>query len=641
MALGPDTVGRKLLWSIALPGLIVALLGVGYFWRETRLAVRETTHREALALAEFVASAFALPQAEGAPPHGALVEVMGSDTRLFRPLRELRVLTPDGRIRWSRQREEEGRAHPEAARLTVPAPETARSNEHGTEVVRPLGGPECASCHVGDSAQRLGVLHVRLSEPALQQQLTGVFSHALLAVLVLAGIIAVATALSLNLFLTRPLRKLSGAMRRAEAGDFLVRAEARGTDEIAQLGAAFNQMLARLTSMKVEEIDTHRDLALVKEKLALREQVEAHIGELQLLFEVAHSLNSTLELSELLERITRLVVERLQIPDFSIMLVNADGLLEVRTAWPADRGLEGLTFAIGEGACGRAAQSQKTVYLPDLKDPSCVFARRGLVSGEDEGSLISVPMMHMDTLLGVINFQRPDVAAFNPGELELLTAVTEQAAMAVKNARLHAEAITLTMTDPLTGVPNRRHLFSKLEQELARAHRFSTQVSILMVDIDHFKRLNDVAGHRAGDETLRRVADLLRSRIRKVDTLARYGGEEFMLVLPQTNKVDAAEVAEKLRRAVAEATFLAVPNLPTGHVTISIGVSNFPVDAVDQGAVVDCADSALYASKRGGRNRVTAYETGMELHPGRERGPRPAVPSAEPPPSPSLPVAKA
>ena len=88
MALGPDTVGRKLLWSIALPGLIVALLGVGYFWRETRLAVRDTPHREALALAEFVASSFALPQAEGTPPHGALVEVMGSDTRLFRPVRD-------------------------------------------------------------------------------------------------------------------------------------------------------------------------------------------------------------------------------------------------------------------------------------------------------------------------------------------------------------------------------------------------------------------------------------------------------------------------------------------------------------------------------------------------------------------------
>lgn len=623
------------MWSIALPGLIVALLGLAYSWKETRQAVRDTTHREALALAEFVAMAFALPQADGAPPHDALTGVLGSDTRLFRPVRELRVVTPDGRIRWSRQREEEGQLHAEAARLTAPAPETARTHEQGTEVVRPLGGPECVGCHAEDSAQRLGVLQVSLSEPVLQRQLSGVFSGALLAVLMLGAILAVATALSLHFFLARPLRRLSAAMRRAEEGDVLVRADARGTDEIAQLGAAFNQMLARITSMKVEEIDTHRDLALVKEKLALKEELEEHLGELQLLFEVARSLNSTLELSELLTRITRLMVERLHIPEFSIMLVNAEGLLEVQTAWPASRGLEGLTFAVGEGACGRAAETLKTVYIPDLTDPTSVFARRGLVSGPEEGSLLCVPMLHMGTLLGVINFQRMQVAGFSPTEIELLTAVADQAAMAVKNARLHAEAVTLTMTDPLTGVPNRRQLFSRLEQELARAQRFGAHLSILMVDIDHFKRLNDVAGHRAGDDALRRVADLLRSKVRKVDLVARYGGEEFMLVLPQTSKADACEVAEKLRRTVAETPLLAAPGLPTGHVTISVGVSTYPVDATGQDTLVDCADAALYASKRTGRNRVMPYEAGMELHPGRERGPRPATPPGAESPTPS------
>lgn len=640
MALGPHTVGRKLLWSIALPGLIVALLGVGYFWRETQLAVRDATHREALALAEFVASSFALPQAEDAPPHDALAEVMGSDTRLFQPVRELRVLTPDGRIRWSRQHGEEGQRHPEAARLTAPAPEMARTSAQGTEVVRPLGGAECAGCHAGDSAH-LGVLQVTLSEPSLQRQLTRFFTHALVAVLVLGAMLALATALSLRFFLARPLQRLTAAMRRAEEGNMLVRADARGSDEIARLGAAFNQMLARLTSMKVEEIDTHRDLALVKEKLALKEELEAHITELQLLFEVAHSLNSTLEQSELLARITRLVVERLKIPDFSIMLVNPEGLLEVKTAWPASQGWEGLTFAIGEGACGRAAETLKSVYLPDLTDPTSIFARRGTVRGPEQGSMLSVPMVHVDTLLGVINFQRPAVAGFTPTEIELLTAVADQAAMAVQNARLHAEAVTLTMTDPLTGVPNRRHLFSRLEQELARAQRYGTQLSILMVDIDHFKRLNDVAGHRAGDETLRRVADLLRGKVRKVDTLARYGGEEFMLVLPQTSKADASEVAEKLRRTVHEAASLAVPGIPTGHVTISVGVSNFPVDAAEQGMLVDCADAALYASKRTGRNRATGYESGMELHPGRERGPHATALPAEAPAASAPGIAKA
>src|SRR6185503_20866272 len=223
------------------------------------------------------------------------------------------------------------------------------------------------------------VLQVRLSEPVLSRQLSAVFQGAMGATLVFGALLVLATALSLHFFLTRPLRRLTGIMRRAEEGDLLVRADARGTDEISRLGSAFNQMLARLTSMKVEEIDTHRDLVITKEKLALKEKLEERIAELALLFDIAHSLNSTLELTELLERITRLMVERLRIPHFSIMLLNHEGLLEIRSAWPLHRGSEGLTFGIGEGACGRAAETLRAVYLPDVSDRSSVFAKRNLV----------------------------------------------------------------------------------------------------------------------------------------------------------------------------------------------------------------------------------------------------------------------
>ncbi|NMO22559.1 diguanylate cyclase [Pyxidicoccus fallax] len=622
MPLGPDTVGRKLLWSIGLPGLVVALLGVGHFWREARVAVQDATQVESLALAEFVASTFALPSAPGARSHEAVAEVLRSDTRMFRSVADVRVLTPDGRIRWSRQPDEVGTVHAEAKRLTAPGPETARSQAGVTEVVRPLGGPECASCHTEGEVPGASVLQMRMTEPALHQQLTDMFRGALGAMVLFTVLLAGLTALGLHFILTRPLRRLSAAMRRAEAGDLLVRADARGTDELARLGAAFNQMLARLTAMKAEEIDTHRDLAVVKEKLALQDELEGRLRELSLLFDVARSVNASLELDELLEAVTRMVVERMQIPDFSIMLLNAEGLLEVRHAWPEGRGAEGLTFAVGEGACGRAAETLKAVYLPDLEDHTSIFARRGLVEGAaDQGALLSVPMVHMGTLLGVMNFQRPEVASFSAQEIELLTAVADLAATAVKNARLHAETVKLTMTDPLTGVPNRRHLFQRMELELARAHRFGTPLALLMIDVDHFKRLNDVAGHRVGDETLRRVCDTLRVRVRKVDTLARYGGEEFVLLLPQATKADAVEVAEKLRRAVADSLSLAQHGLPCNHVTVSIGVAHHPTDASTQEGLVDCADAALYHSKRSGRNRTTPYEPGMEMHPGRERGP--------------------
>jgi diguanylate cyclase (GGDEF)-like protein len=629
MALGLETVGRKLLWSVALPGLLAALMGVGYFWREAQLAALDATHDEAMVLAEFVGATFRLPTPEGQPPHSAVTGLLRADTRLLRSTAELNILSPDGRILWSVRPEEVGTRHPEAERLTAPGPQWARSDAHATEVLRSLGGESCEGCHPGSRDERVGMLHLRVAEPEVHRELTDALGAALVAVLVLGTILIVATGTSLHFFLTRPLRRLTAVMRRAEEGDFLVRAEVRGTDELSQLGSAFNAMLARLTSMKAEEIDTHRDLQVTKWKLSLKEELEERIAELALLFDVARSVNSTIELSELLSRITQLVPERLHIPDFSIMLVNEDGLLEVKSIFPAHPELEGTTFQRHESACGRAAEVQRVVYIPDVQDPSNTFARRGLLPGHDRGALLCIPMVHMNSVLGVLNFRRPEVASFAPEELELLTAVADQAATAVKNAMLHAEAVKLTMTDPLTGVPNRRHLFNRLEMEVARAQRFGTPVSILMVDIDHFKKLNDAAGHRAGDEALRNVCDVLRARVRKVDTLARYGGEEFMLVLSNVSKADAFEVAEKLRRAVVEAPQLAAPTQPGGHITISIGVACLPIDSTSQDSLVDCADAALYASKRSGRNRVTAYEPGMELHPGRERGlSRPNDPSS-------------
>lgn len=631
MALRFHSVGSKLLWSVALPGLLVTLLGAAGFWREARESAWEDTREEALGLAELVAGSFREPVPAPDSAHAPVESVLTGHSRLMNGVKELRVLSLEGTVLWSRQPGERGTRPADAARLLEAArtPQVQRWGDGGAEVVSGLGGEVCVSCHPQARGGSVGVLHLRLAPSAPHRQLIGVLGAAITAVLALGLLLVVATALSLHFVLARPLRRLTAAMRRAEEGDLLVRAEVKGADEIARLSAAFNAMLAHLTAMKAEEIDTHRDLAETKHKLSLKEELEVRVSELNLLFEVARSLNSTIELHELLSRLTRVVPERLRIPDFSIMLLTPEGQLEIKSAWPVSQGTEGLTFNVGEGACGRAAETQRVVYVPDVTDPSSVFARPGLRPGKDVGALLSVPMIHLDQVLGVLNFQRPEPDSFSPDEIELLMAVADQVATAVQNARLHAETVKLTMTDPLTGVPNRRHLFARLELEVARAQRFGTTVSILMVDIDHFKRLNDAAGHRVGDEMLRKVCEVLRTRVRKVDTLARYGGEEFMLVLPQVTKADAYGVAEKLRQAIEEAPQLVAPTQPSGHITVSIGVANMPADATSQELLVDCADAALYGSKRLGRNRTTLYEPGMEVHPGRERG----ISRSEPAPS--------
>jgi diguanylate cyclase (GGDEF)-like protein len=453
-------------------------------------------------------------------------------------------------------------------------------------------------------------------------QVGGMLDRPLLTGAVFAALILSCAALCIEGMVMRPLRRLSRAMRRAADGDFLVRVRADGRkDEIGNLADSFNRLLAKITALKADEVDVQRDLAEAHQQLKLQEAfeeanalLERRLNALSLLYEVARSFTSTLELPELLARISAQVAERLEIPQFSIMLLNSDGQLEVKTAYPPGRGTEGIRFQSHEGACGRAAETHSAVYIADVSSDRIFVARR---PERERGSLLCVPMIHQEEILGVLNFQRPQRDAFTSEEIEVLSAVADQAALAVKNARLHEETVALAITDPLTGIPNRRHLFSQLEMEVARANRFGNQVSTLMLDIDHFKSFNDAAGHQAGDAVLRQVAALMKGMIRKVDTIGRYGGEEFLLILPLVTKVEAVEVAEKLRRAV-EATVFEPPR--NGHrITVSVGVANLPVDATTQEKLVDCADAALYASKRAGRNRVMAYTAGMELHPGRER----------------------
>jgi len=635
-----NQLGRKLIAFIAIPAVAVVLLGLWTLWRAADQAVRSATQQEAVGLAELVSSSFQVVDGADAkePPrvaHKAVTQAVRQGLSLQKRISELRILDRDGTVRWSRRIEEEDKVLSDAERLlSVPSTVTFEPaarwpweapDRTAGEVVRPLGGVACAGCHHGEATMRAGVLQLTVEERSLRQEVTAAFLSALRIVALLIVVLFAATWLSLRLFITRPLGRLADAMKRASQGDFLVRARLDGSDEIAQLAQAFNGLLSSLTSLKAEEIDHRRELELKDKLEQTNVRLNTRVAELATLFDVARSLTTTLEPNEVLARITELVPRKLEVPKFSVMLRTGDGSLEVRRSQPP--GAEGMTFAPGEGICGLAATTRKAAYVADLGSDQRFKLRKGDAKGR--GSLLAVPVVHGDELLGVLNFERPSPAAFESDEIEYFGAVADQVAVALQNARLHAQTVALSITDPLTGVPNRRHLFQQLEQELNRANRFGTQLSFLMIDIDHFKKLNDSAGHQAGDDVLRQVCALLKSTVRRVDTLARYGGEEFVVLLPQVTREEALEVAEKLRHAVEQAPFTWREVQPGGRITISIGVSNLPHDANEMDKLVDCADSALYASKRAGRNRVSAYALGMELHPGRERGPFAAKPKDE------------
>jgi diguanylate cyclase (GGDEF)-like protein len=181
-------------------------------------------------------------------------------------------------------------------------------------------------------------------------------------------------------------------------------------------------------------------------------------------------------------------------------------------------------------------------------------------------------------------------------------------ALALRNARLLGENERLATRDSLTGLANRRLFDESLQREVARSQRLDTPLSLLVLDVDHFKQVNDTYGHQTGDAVLREVADALASNTKNYDVAARYGGDEFVVLLPGCSRDDAVRVAERVRHGVAHA----VGEAP---VTISAGVATVPDNASDAERLMAAADAALYDAKRTGRDRVAGSGRNIEMAP--------------------------
>jgi len=196
---------------------------------------------------------------------------------------------------------------------------------------------------------------------------------------------------------------------------------------------------------------------------------------------------------------------------------------------------------------------------------------------------------------------------FNSQDAQLLWILSLVAENLLTREHANEGLLRFAFTDYLTGLRTRGYFEQQLELEFKRAERKRQKFSLLMIDIDHFKRLNDTFGHHVGDQVLREIAAILMSDLREVDTVARYGGEEFVMILPETTEAGAVYVAQRLRRAVEQAQFLSDCPETIQHLTISIGIAVYDRDAHFKRDLIEFADAALYAAKHAGRNRVVCY----------------------------------
>jgi diguanylate cyclase (GGDEF)-like protein len=219
-----------------------------------------------------------------------------------------------------------------------------------------------------------------------------------------------------------------------------------------------------------------------------------------------------------------------------------------------------------------------------------------------------VPLFVSNRVMGSLQlFRTRAEKPFTKEDAQLLWILSLVAENLLTREYANEGLLRFAFTDYLTGLRTRGYFEQQLELEFKRAERKQQKFALLMIDIDHFKVLNDTFGHHVGDQLLRDVTSILMKDMREVDTVARYGGEEFVIILPETTETGAAFVAQRLRRAVDQAKFFAGSPHSVQHLTISIGVAVYDTDAQFKRDLIEFADAALYAAKHAGRNRVMCY----------------------------------
>lgn len=348
------------------------------------------------------------------------------------------------------------------------------------------------------------------------------------------------------------------------------------------------------------------------ETAALRDQVRA----METLSAVTVSQTSPTRVTSQFLHLSRKLVSC----DRAVLWLTDDSEMRLKRAAPGGQEAEDTdetaqSVRFGEGLAGRTAEQRKPLFVRDgACDPRSVAEERpepiSRRSRDQSFALLLVPLVAGNQTLGVIQFERDAPGAFTRRDLSRIRALASQAAATLANVRAHRDIYSQAVTDALTGLHNRRHMQTALADECRRAQRYGHPLSVIMLDVDGFKSYNDTYGHVQGDVLLRMLAGILQTTIRGVDTVGRFGGEEFVVVLPETPADEAYQAAERLRLAVARASFPGHADAPDTAVckTISLGLATFPDITDDVQALVALADGALYRAKRGGRNQTVQAE---------------------------------
>jgi len=342
---------------------------------------------------------------------------------------------------------------------------------------------------------------------------------------------------------------------------------------------------------------------------SLTRLLERRNDELASMIEIGKALTSSLDIHAILETIMRQVERLIKPKTWSLLLVereSGDLIFEIAVSTVSEQ-LKGVRLERGKGIAGWVAEHGQPLLIPDVSkdgrfaehfDQKLLFTTR---------SIVCVPMKIKEQVIGVIELinSYKDVD-FDESDILLISAIADFAAIALENARNYKRSNELVITDDLTGLYNSRQFGHMIDSELKRSCRYKETFSLIFLDLDHFKGINDSYGHLVGSRMLGEFGKLVGKHIRSTDMAARYGGDEFAVILPHTGKEQAIKMAGHLLTIMKETPFVSDNKDPIA-LTASFGVATFPDDAATPGDLIKAADIAMYAAKAGGRAGVRGF----------------------------------
>lgn len=334
--------------------------------------------------------------------------------------------------------------------------------------------------------------------------------------------------------------------------------------------------------------------------------------ELSIFHDVAKALTSSLNLDSILQTIMDKMAEYFQPDTWSLLMVDEgkDELYFAIAVGDAADALKTVRLKLGEGIAGWVAKHGEPLLVPDVyTDPR--FAKRiDQMTKWQTRSIICVPLTSKSRVLGVIQLINVDMQHFGDNELFFLQSLCDYAAIAIDNARAVERIQELTITDDCTGLYNARHLYKTLEAEVYRSARFGYEFTVLFIDLDHFKQVNDTYGHLIGSKLLAEIGYNIKAHLRLIDYAFRYGGDEFVVLLPQTGKEAALNVAKRMLEYFRGSCCLQDEGLDL-NVRASIGIATYPEDAKTTHDIIRQADEMMYLVKNTTRDNIGIAQQGL------------------------------